>query len=74
MSSGVGHRLSLDLTLLWLWCRLAATALIQPLAWEPPCREGGPKKQKNICICTTEYSEKKNPLNCTSAMGELYGM
>ena len=22
--------------LLWLWCRLAAAALIQPLAWEPP--------------------------------------
>ena len=21
--------------LLWLWCRLAAAALIQPLAWEP---------------------------------------
>ena len=20
-----------------LWCRLAAVALIQPLAWEPPC-------------------------------------
>ena len=23
-----------DLTLLWLWCRLAAVALIHPLAWE----------------------------------------
>ena len=23
--------------LLWLWCIPAATALIQPLAWEPPC-------------------------------------
>ena len=23
-----------DLTLLWLWCRLAATAPIRPLAWE----------------------------------------
>ena len=22
--------------LLWLWCRSAATALIRPLAWEPP--------------------------------------
>ena len=22
---------------LWLWCRPAAAALIQPLAWEPPC-------------------------------------
>ena len=25
-----------DPVLLWLWCRLAATAPIQPLAWEPP--------------------------------------
>ena len=25
-----------DLVLLWLWCRPANTALIQPLAWEPP--------------------------------------
>ena len=25
-----------DLMLLWLWYRLAATAPIQPLAWEPP--------------------------------------
>ena len=23
--------------MLWLWRRLAATAPIQPLAWEPPC-------------------------------------
>ena len=22
--------------MLWLWCRLAATALIGPVAWEPP--------------------------------------
>ena len=22
--------------MLWLWCRPAAAALIQPLAWEPP--------------------------------------
>ena len=26
--------------LLWLWYRLAATALIQPLAWEPPYTVG----------------------------------
>ena len=36
MSCGVGHRHSSDLVLLWLWCRLAATALIRPSAWEPP--------------------------------------
>ena len=25
-----------DAVLLWLWCRLAAVALIHPLAWELP--------------------------------------
>ena len=29
-----------DLALLWLWCRLVATAPIIPLAWEPPCAAG----------------------------------
>ena len=36
MSSGVGHRRGLDPALLWLWCRLAAIALIQPLPGKPP--------------------------------------
>jgi len=30
----------LDPELLWLWRRLAATALIRPLAWEPPYAAG----------------------------------
>ena len=29
-----GHRRGLDPVVLWLWCRPAAIALIQPLAWE----------------------------------------
>ena len=29
-----------DPALLWLWRRLVATALIRPLAWEPPCAMG----------------------------------
>ena len=36
MFCGVGRRCGLDLAWLWLWCRLAAAAPIQPLAWEPP--------------------------------------
>ena len=36
----VGGRHSLDLVLLWLWRRPAATALIGPLAWEPPHATG----------------------------------
>ena len=33
-------RHGLDPVLLWLWCRLAAIALIQPLPWEPPYAMG----------------------------------
>ena len=36
MSCGVGRTLGSDLTLLWLWCRPAAAALIRPLAWKLP--------------------------------------
>ena len=40
MSCGVDSRRGLDLELLWLWHRLAATAPIRPLAWEPPYATG----------------------------------
>ena len=33
-----------DLALLWLWRRLAATAPIQPLAWELPYVGGAPQE------------------------------
>ena len=53
MSCGVGCRRGLDPVLLWLWRRLVATALIRPLAWEPPNAPGvaqekakRPKKKK----------------------------
>ena len=36
MSCGGRRRCSLDPELLWLWCRRAAAALMQPLAWELP--------------------------------------
>ena len=41
MSYGVGRRHSSDPELLWLWCRLVATALGTSM-----CRECGPKKTK----------------------------
>ena len=47
MSCGVGQRHGLDPELLWLWCRLAATALIRPLASEPPYAVGAALKSKN---------------------------
>ena len=50
MSCGVGRRRSSDPELLWLWRRLAATAPVRPLAWEPPYAVGAAqemaKKQK----------------------------
>ena len=37
-----------DLVLPWLWCGPAATALIGPLAWEPPYVVGAAiKRQKD---------------------------
>ena len=50
MSCSTGHRPGLDPALLWLWCELAAVALIQPLAWEPPYAAGAAlKKKKKKC-------------------------
>ena len=49
VSCGIGHRHDSDPELLWLWHRLATTALIGPLAWEPPCSMGAAlikKRQK----------------------------
>ena len=40
VSCGVGHRPGSDLVLLWLCHSPAATALIRPLAWEPPYAVG----------------------------------
>ena len=49
-SCGVDGRGGLDSLLLGLWYRLAAAALIQPLAWELPCAVAvalkRPKKKK----------------------------
>ena len=42
LSCGVGRRRGSDLALLWLWLwrRPTATAIIHPLAWEPPYATG----------------------------------
>ena len=54
MSCGVGCKRGSDPALLWLWCRPVATALIRPLAWEPPYAVGmalqGQKKKKFLNI------------------------
>ena len=43
---GVGLRHGLDLVLLWLWCRPAAAAPIQPLAGELQYAAGAALKKK----------------------------
>ena len=45
MSCGVDCRHGSDPVLLWLWCRPAAAALIQSLAWEPPYALGSALKR-----------------------------
>ena len=45
-----------DRALMWLWCRLAAVALIQPLAWELPYATGAALKKQKI-----KYMEKNSP-------------
>ena len=46
MNCDVGRRRGLDRMLLWLWPRSVATALIRPLAWEPPYAAGMALKSK----------------------------
>ena len=48
MRGGVSCRHGSNLVLVWLWCRLAAAALIGPLAWQTPYATGAaPKRQKD---------------------------
>ena len=46
MSCGAGPRHGSDPVLLWLWRRPVATALIRPLAWEPPYVMGAALEKK----------------------------
>ena len=54
MTCGVGLTLDSDVALLWLWCRPVVTALIQPLAWQPPYVMGVALKIQN------KQTNKKN--------------
>ena len=55
MSCDVGLRCGSDPPLLWLWCRLIATAPIQPLAWELLYATSAALKK------THQKKKKKNP-------------
>ena len=66
MSCGVGHRRGSDLALLWLWCRLAVTAPIRPLAWILHMPQGQPKKTKKtteVCPGFDYKNYTRNPIN-----------
>ena len=53
VSCGVGRRHGLDMALLWPWCRPAAVAPIEPLAWEPPYM-----RSYKASICDPEKQKK----------------
>ena len=57
--------------LLWLWCRLAATALIRSLAWEPPYPAGAAQEMakrqnkqtnKKIILSISKLEKSDPPL------------
>ena len=60
VSCGVVHRLGSDPTLLWLWHRPVAIALIRPLAREPPYAMGAAlkigQKKSNVEIKQADLS------------------
>ena len=73
MSCSVVHRRGSDLALLWLWRRLVATALLRPLAWEPPCAMGadpekGKKTKKTIYIYIYIFSNMLSETITTAAL------
>ena len=72
VSCRVGHRHCLDPTLLWLWCRPAAAALIPPLAWElpyPRCSSKKDKKKKK----KWKFWHREQICGCQGGMGVVRG-
>ena len=65
VSCGVGHRHDLDLALLRLWRRPAATAPIRLLAWEPPYAASAALKSKQTNKQTTTAKISWFPFNDT---------
>ena len=57
MSCGIGHRCGSNPELLWLWHRLAATALIGPLAWEPLYATGATLKRPKTKKISSDFDE-----------------
>ena len=62
MTCGIVRRCSSGPALLWpwLWYRVAAVALIQPLASEPPCAASAALKSKKKKKKKERKKEKRN--------------
>ena len=58
-----------DPALLWLWHRPAATALIKPLAWEPPYAEGAALKKTKRQKKKKEREPDHSGLGCCRGVG-----
>lgn len=65
MSCGGDHRHGSDPELLWLRCRPAAVAPIQPLAWQLPCTTGLKRQEDKI------RRKKKNRVSCLEMPWEV---
>ena len=63
MTCGVGCRLSLYTTLLWLFRRLAAVTPILLLAWEPPYVAGAALKDKQNKTPPKQKRKQKRKYN-----------
>ena len=71
-SCGVCHRRCSDSELLWLWCRLEATAPIRPLSWETPYAMGVAQemaKRQKTKQNKTKQTNKKTKMRVTSHTG-----
>ena len=64
MSCGAGCRCGSVPSLLWLWCRPAATAPIRLLAWEPPYAAGAASEM-------AKRQKKKREIKIRAAEGQI---
>ena len=68
MSCGIGSRLGLDTTLLWLWRRLAAAALMGP---QPENFHMLPRKKKKR-ILTKMYLNRRKKIDEKLLIGKFH--
>ena len=64
MSCGIGSRRGSDPMFLWLWRRPVATALIRPLAWEPPYAKGAAQEMAKKKDKTKQTKHQESTIYC----------